>query len=225
MRPVIMMVSSTRGFASARTELGRTLRRWLARALAVWLLLAAGLSAAGAAELTGLRTERADDGIYLSAQLKFDLPAAVEDALLKGIALIFVVEAEVYRERWYWSDKRVASASRGLRLAYQPLTRRWRISQANEAGGLDRVALAQSFDTLAEALSVIKSISQWKIADSAEVDAGNHSLEFRFRLDLTALPRPFQIGMAGQRDWQIVIERTQRLRLDKRAAEPPPADK
>lgn len=220
-----MTVFSTRGFASRGAEATRPARAWLACLLALALLLAWCAGAARAAELTALRTERGEDGIYLSANVRFDMPNAIEEALLKGIALIFVVEAEIYRERWYWTDKRVASASRSLRLAYQPLTRRWRLSQGGEAGGPGRVALAQSYDSLPEALAAIERISQWKIAEPGDVDGSSHVLQFRFRLDLGALPRPFQIGMAGQREWQISLERSQRLRLDRRQADAPPADK
>jgi hypothetical protein len=47
-------------------------------------------------------------------------------------------------------------------------------------------------------------------------------MDFRFRLDPGQLPRPFQIGIAGQKDWQIVAERRQSLRLPpvRRAGEP-----
>jgi len=192
--------------------------------LAACALLLAGWAAAGAAELSSLRTERQDDGIYLSATVKFELSPVVEDALLKGIPLIFVAEAEIYRSRWYWTDKRVALASRSLRLAYQPLTRRWRLSQA-DGSSAPRVALAQSYDSLAEAQGAIERISSWKIAESSEVDASEHFLNFRFRLDLSQLPRPFQIGMAGQREWQIALERSQRLRLERRGDYPQAADK
>ena len=193
--------------------------RWLA---AAWLLLAA-VAPLRAAELLSLRTERLDDGIYLSANVGFELPPVVEDALVKGLSLIFVAEAEIYRERWYWTDKKVASASRSLRLVYQPLTRRWRVSLAGEGSG--RVALAQNHDTLAEALASVQRISRWEIAELANVDASNHSLTFRFRLDLSQLPRPFQMGIAGQREWQIGIERSQRLQLEGRATEPAAAEK
>lgn len=188
------------------------------------LLSVAGLGQALAIELTALRTERVDDGIYLSANVQFELPPVVEDALLRGIALIFVTEAEIYRERWYWTDKRIAAATRSLRLAYQPLTRRWRVSQGGEPGaGL--VALAQSYDTLAEALTAVERVARWRIAEAADVDSSNHTLDFRFRLDLSQLPRPFQIGIAGQREWQISIERSQRLRLEKRAPEAPAGER
>ncbi len=175
-------------------------------------------SLAGAAELGQLRTERSDDSVFLTASVKFELPAVVEEALLKGIPLFFVVEADIYRDRWYWMDKRVAGAARTIRLAYQPLTRRWRVNIAaghsNSAQG-GRATLNQNYDTLAEALSAIERVARWKIAEPGEVEPGSpHTLDFRFRLDLTQLPRPFQIGVAGQRDWAIAVELTQRLRLE-----------
>lgn len=214
-----MTASSTPACASAGPEARLRWRRALARLLAGWLLLGACLGAGRAAELTTLRTERADDGIFLTANVSFELPPVVEDALMRGIALIFVVEADIYRERWYWTDKKVATASRSLRLAYQPLTRRWRLSQGSDAGGVGRVALAQTYDSLTEALGAIERVARWKIAEPGDVDGSNHWLQFRFRLDLAQLPRPFQIGIAGQREWQISLERSQRLRLERRPVE------
>ena len=37
---------------------------------------------------------------------------------------------------------------------------------------------------------------------------------FRFRLDNTQLPRPFQIGVAGHSDWNLSIERSVRLPVE-----------
>lgn len=183
------------------------------------LLLVWGLSVARAADVAQLRVERIEDGVYLSANMRLELPPPVEDALLKGISLIFVAEAEIYRERWYWTDKRVSQASRSLRLSFQPLTRRWRLSQGatDGAGQAGRVSLSQQFDTLAEALSALENLARWRIAEAADVDPGTaHQLSFRFRLDVGQLPRPFQIGIAGQKDWQVVVEQRQPLRLQTR---------
>ncbi|MGH6638107.1 MAG: DUF4390 domain-containing protein [Polaromonas sp.] len=182
------------------------------------LLLAQGQSAALATEITQLRVERADDGVHLSAQVRFDLPPVVEDALLKGIPMFFVAEADIYRERWYWTDPRVASAARTLRLAYQPLTRRWRVNIASglitNSAGL-RATLNQNYETLAEALSAIQRVARWKIAEASEVDPdATHKLDFSFRLDLSQLPRPFQIGVAGQREWAISAQVKERLKLE-----------
>jgi hypothetical protein len=118
------------------------------------VLLAWAPGPASATEITQLRVERGDDGVHLSALVRFDLPLVVEDALLKGIPMFFVVEADIYRDRWYWTDPRVASAARTIRLAYQPLTRRWRVNIASglitSSSGL-RATLNQNYETLSEA--------------------------------------------------------------------------
>ena len=166
------------------------------------------------AEVNQLLVERKPDAIVLSAALKFELPSAVEDALHKGVPMFFVAEADIYRARWYWYDKKVMTAERHIRLAFQPLTRRWRINVASGTitpGSLG-LALNQSFDSLADALGAVKRFSNWKIADSGDIDAAQkHSVEFRFRLDLSQLPRPFQIGVLGQADWNILATATQTL--------------
>ena len=189
----------------------------------VCLLLAPSPSAAAPTEITQLRVERADDGVYLSANVRFDVPAVVEDALLKGIAIFFVVEADIYRDRWYWTDPRVASAARTLRLAYQPLTGRWRVNIVSglitSSSGL-RATLNQNYETLPEALSAIQRLTRWKIADASEIEAdANYALDLNFRLDLSQLPRPFQIGVAGQRDWTISAQLKDQLRLTPAAVE------
>ena len=179
------------------------------------LLATTGVRAeTSAAEITQMRLERDAEGIYLFATLRVDLPAAVEEALVKGVPMYFVAEAEVMRHRWYWSDKVVASVQRHMRLAYQPLTRRWRLNVAsgvitNSSMGM---TLNQSFDTLAEAMTAVRRLSGWKVADASVLDPGStHKVELRFALDLAQLPRPFQIGAFGQSDWTISARAMQQI--------------
>ncbi|WP_255369034.1 DUF4390 domain-containing protein [Polaromonas sp. OV174] len=190
--------------------------RWLL-GLCLCVLWLPGQSVAASTEISQLRVERAEDGVYLSALVRFELPSVVEDALLKGIPVFFVVEADLYRERWYWADKQVASAARTLRLAYQPLTRRWRVNIASglitSSAGL-RASLNQNYETMDEALAAIQRVARWKIAEAADVDPeAEYKLDLNFRLDLSQLPRPFQIGVSGQRDWTISAQLKERLKL------------
>ena len=175
--------------------------------LLVWLLLACTVAHAQVqTEVSQLRVERTDEELQLSAQLQFEISTAVEEALVKGIPMVFVISADVVKERWYWYDKKLVAAERFMRLAYQPLTRRWRLNVSsgpvvNNGVGL---ALNQSFDTLAQALSAMKRIAKWKIAEAADIDlSGKYKLDFRFKLDLSQLPRPFQIGALGQSEWDV----------------------
>lgn len=194
-------------------------RRWLERCVC-WLAAALLLAApawvrAQGAEVTQLRLERTEEGVLLSASVGFELPPAVEDALLKGIPMFFVADASLLRDRWYWYDKHIAGGSRHMRLSYQPLTRRWRLQVSPTPIGSSGLALGQSFDTQEEALAAVRHISRWKIAELSDLEPdAKYSVDFRFRLDVSQLPRPFQIGAVGQSDWNIVAGRNQRLALE-----------
>jgi hypothetical protein len=186
--------------------------------LAAWLLLAVLLLgwapawAQPAAEVAQLKVERTDEGVFLSTSVRFELPPPVDEALAKGIPMYFVAEATLYQDRWYWYDKRVTGAQRHMRLSYQPLTRRWRLQVSASPIGHSGLALGQTFDTRDEALAAVQRISQWKIAEHGELEAdARYNVEFRFRLDISQLPRPFQIGAVGQADWNISATRNQRL--------------
>lgn len=170
------------------------------------------------ATVTQMRLEQGDDGVYLAAAVDFELPTLVQDVLDKGIAIHFVAEAELFRQRWYWSDRKMVQVSRYMRVAYQPLTRRWRLNVApvpiagNAGFG---VSLNQNFETLDEALDAVKRIGRMRLGDAAEIsDEVTHPMVFRFRLDTSQLPRPFQIGVVGLADWDIAAERIARLAVE-----------
>jgi len=183
------------------------------------LPLSAAAQGRVAPAVTQMRLEQADDGVYLTAAVQFELPSLVEEVLDKGIAIYFVAEAEVFQERWYWTDRKVAQVTRHMRLAYQPLTRRWRLNVSpvpiTGTAGFG-VSLNQNFDSLADAMDAVKRIGRLRLGDAAEIgDEPTHQVVFRFRLDTSQLPRPFQIGVVGQADWNIVVERNAKLALEK----------
>ena len=166
-------------------------------------------------EISQLRLERGEDGVLLSASVKFELPTVIDDALAKGIPMFFVAEAVLFRDRWYWYDKQVAGVARHMRLSYQPLTRRWRLVVSPTPIGNSGLALGQTFDTREEAMAAVQRISHWKVAETGDLDPeARYNVDFRFRLDLSQLPRPFQIGAVGHADWNIAAMRNQRLSIE-----------
>lgn len=182
--------------------------------LVLWCL---GLSAARAQHhgaVSDLQLDPQPEGLFLSATLQLDLPDIVKDALYKGISVHFISEAEVVRQRWYWSDKVVAHSSRFLRLSYQPLTRRWRLVQSPTPfapSGLG-VSLGQNFDTLSDALASMERIARWKIAEEGQIEEGvPYLVNFQFRLDTSQLPRPLQIGAVGRSGWTLVLSHSTQL--------------
>jgi hypothetical protein len=143
------------------------------------------------------------EGIELDFSVRIELSRAVEDALARGVPIYFVAQAELYRNRWYWRDDRIARVSRSWRLAYQPLTGSWRLG----IGGLN-----QSFATQGEALAAMSRIANWRLADVAQIDPdARHYVEFSFRLDTSQLPSPMQIGLPGSAEWSLGVERTVRV--------------
>ena len=160
-------------------------------------------ASAPAIELLTLRLQRADGALSLDFAARIHLSRAVEEALQRGVPVYFTAQAQLLRNRWYWRDERVARVQRTWRLAFQPLTYSWRVG----FGGLN-----QTQATLEEALASLSRLSDWKIADLAQVDPDSrHYVEFSFRLDTSQLPGPMQFGLTTQADWTLGVERTLRL--------------
>lgn len=212
------------GLASTLREWGR--KRFFWHLWVVCALLWAGVAPARAADVAQLGLSRNAEGLFLSATVNVVLAPSMEDALARSVPLYFVVQADVLRERWYWSDKRVAGASRTYRLAYQPLSRHWRVSVASGSGpgGALQYALHQNHDSLSVALSSITKMSGWQVAEAARL-AGESDLvlDFRFKLDLALLPRPFQLGMNAQNEWNLDVRRRMGV-PEVSAAVPAPAE-
>ena len=223
---VNMTVFITHCWKSVQSKLnvvGRTGFCLRALLLFSWLLGAALLPAAAqtpantAVEVTELRLERTDGALLLQSSLRLDLSSTVEDALQKGMPIYFVTEVELMRDRWYWYDKRVGNATRHYRLAYQPLTRKWRLNVSRDPIGAVGLAssLSQTFETLPEALSAIRRTVNWKLADLSDIEIDNKlTLSFKFRLDVSQLPRPFQMMAGSQAEWNLSAQKMMRLSAD-----------
>jgi len=168
-------------------------------------------------EVTELRLGRSEGALLLQSSLRLDLSTIVEDALQKGMPLYFLAEVEITRDRWYWIDKKINNVSRHYRLAYQPLTRLWRLNVSREPIGSVGIAssLSQSFETLPEALAAIRRTVNWKVADLSDIEADSkYTLIFKFRLDVSQLARPFQMTAGSNAEWNLATQKTLRLPTD-----------
>ena len=201
-----------------RGDTAGALRRTCAvLALVLACLLWAGAVGAQAIEATEARIEYQDNGFDLTASFDFDLPPALEDALNKGISLYFMVEFQLTRPRWYWFDEKPVNTSRTIRLSYQPLTRQYRVS----TGGLQ-----VPFARLKSALQFIQRVHGWRVFDRGAVKPGeSYHAEVRMKLDLSQLPKPFQINAVNTREWNLASDWrrfTYTVPTDLNAPPPPP---
>lgn len=136
-------------------------------------------------------------GLYLDVNVEFDLPRSVQDALNRGIPLYFVTEFTIERQRWYWVNKPIVEASLLTRLSYSPLTRQYRLSR----GGL-----SQSFDSLSETLSILKSLHGWRVSEDPVIENPEDCVaEVMVRLDTEQLPLPMQVTI-GENDWDLTSD-------------------
>jgi len=173
----------------------RLLERGLrAIVLALALLLPAAANAGGI-EVKQAGLKPTDDGYALAADFAIDLGPRFEEAVSRGVPLHFLLEFDLTRARWYWSNEHVAGRTISYRLAYNALTRHYRLS----AG-----ALHQNFDSLADALRALGRITSLPVVDKGELKPGEaYSAALRLSLDRSQLPKPFQVDAIGNKEWQM----------------------
>lgn len=142
-----------------------------------------------------------ESSINLSARFNVSLTPALEQALQNGLSLPFTFEFQLVRPRVYaWfrqlSDWFEPTATLTKRLSYHTLTRQYRVSQ----GGISR-----NFATLPEALAALGIIGGWSALESTSAtrDPADFAGRIRLRLDLSLLPKPYQLAALGQADWRL----------------------
>lgn len=168
---------------------------WLAAlAAALWLFIAAPAQAEGI-EVKKAALVAAEDGYFLEADFDIALTPTLEDALNKGVPLYFLLEFELIRPRWYWLNEKLANARQQYRMSYYALTRQYRVGVGT---------LYQNFSSLPEALGALSRVRLREIAEPGALGKGSsYTAALRLRLDTSQLPRPFQIGVVGSRDWSL----------------------
>jgi len=166
------------------------------RGLTQLLLLAAlwaGAAPAAELEVKSASVAAGDEGYVLDADFAIALSPRLEDIIVHGVPLFFVVEFELTRARWYWFDEQAAARSRTFRVYYHALTRQYRVSFG---------ALHQNFPSLADALRTLERIREWQVADKGALRTGQaYQAKVRMHLDVSQLPRPLQVTAIGSRDW------------------------
>jgi len=158
-------------------------------------------SAAASAEGIKLKSadlERVDSDWLLNATFQIELTPGLEDAVQKGVVLYFQTEFDLTRSRWYWFDEKPALAQRLTRLSYQPMTQQYRIASEG---------ITFSARTMFEALQAVGSIGGWRVIDNNQIDSSkSYTAALRMTLDLSKLPKPFQVNALNNRDWNVTSD-------------------
>ena len=146
-------------------------------------------------KIKSFELERVDSDWLLNASFQIELSPSLEDAVQKGVVLYFQTEFDLTRSRWYWFDEKSALAQKQTRLSYQPLAQQYRIASEG---------FTFSAQTISEALQAVGSIGGWAVIDNRQLDAGkSYTASLRMILDLSKLPKPFQVNALNNRDWNL----------------------
>jgi len=146
-------------------------------------------------KIKSFELERVDNDWLLNASFQIELSPGLEDAVQKGVVLYFQTEFDLTRSRWYWFDEKSALAQRQTRLSYQPLTQQYRIASEG---------FTFSAKTISEALQAVGSIGGWRVIESSQIDSNkSYMASLRMSLDLSKLPKPFQVNALNNRDWNV----------------------
>lgn len=158
------------------------------------MLLSATVHAEGI-QIKSVVIDAVDEGYQFDADFEIVLSPKLERALEKGIVLYFVTELNLMNSRWYWLDERVSQSRVREGLSYYALTRQYRLS---------RGTLSQNFGTLKEALQALGRVRDRPIIASSELKPDTeYTVELRMRLDISALPKPFQVETLSSREWDL----------------------
>lgn len=174
--------------------MSQSIKQFILCSLLALNLFSAAASAEGI-KIKSAELERVDNDWLLNATFQIELTPGLEDAVQKGVVLYFQTEFDLTRSRWYWFDEKPALALRQTRLSYQPMTQQYRIASEG---------LTFSAKTMSEALQTVGSFGGWRVIDNNQIDPSkSYTAALRMTLDLSKLPKPFQVNALNNRDWNV----------------------
>lgn len=131
----------------------------------------------------------------MNADFNVDLNRTLEEALERGVILFFVIESRVWRPRWWWFNESIATTQETRKLSYNALTRQYRLSEGEHY---------QNFSALDDAEVALASLRNKVLARANAFDKEkSYRASVRIWLDVTQLPKPFQVKAVTATDWKL----------------------
>ena len=142
----------------------------------------------------------------MSLDSEIMLNATLEQALEKGIVLYFVTKFSLIDSRWYWLNDEVARSKYRVGLRYYALTRQYH---------LNNPLFSYSYNSLREALQALGQLRDYPVTVKSELKQdADYIASLRISLDLTRMPKPFQVEALGSSQWNLGSEKLEwRMRL------------
>lgn len=125
-----------------------------------------------------------EDEYFLNANVDVKFGEEIEQTLLKGFELHFILEFQLASPRKYWFDDEIVTITYPVTLTYHPLSRQFLMTQAG---------VQKAFATLQEVLNEFANFRQIKVIKKSEVEKGElYKALLLLRLDSKKLPKTIQ---------------------------------
>lgn len=178
-------------------RMGQGIAQFVATCLCALLLFGGTDAYAGNITISDARAEVVNDIVHLDLDLEFEFNPEVIDALRSGIAVEFAIDVEFNRTRWYWINDEVAHSKHRYRVAYQPLSEQYLLT--NVITGDRRTLLG--FDDVIATLSRLRGLPL--VETSSFKPRRKYVSAVQVRLDIEALPAPMRPLAYFSRAWRM----------------------
>jgi hypothetical protein len=170
------------------------------------LLLPVTIAQAEDIRIKSVNVAAVEQNYVISVDAEIALNATLEQALEKGIVLYFVTKLSLVDSRWFWLNDEVARGKLRVGLRYYALTRQYHLNYPS---------FSQSFNTLKEALQVLGQLREYPLTVKSELKQDvDYIASLRIWLDLTRMPKPFQVEALGSSQWNLSSDRLEwRMKL------------
>lgn len=131
----------------------------------------------------------------LDADIDIQIGKGLEEALNKGVVLVFLYEVQIVRPVKYWFDDEIVTERREISLSFHALTKQYLLQFPQQQ---------KSFDTLADARRELGTLNAWRIAPHAAIEKNQvYKAALKMHLDTSKLPKALQVDALGESDWEL----------------------
>ncbi len=181
------------------TVLRKLSKFFIAIAFAVITLCPVASFADSNITIDSAKIDRSGNYYRLTTTQSLDFSDNLLDKLHRGIPLYFKTELEITSRQLIWFDMTALSKTRTVKLSYNVLTRQYSVY----ISGL----LQRTYRSLGNAISAIRYQPSWAFADTSDLSENeNYDVAIRTSLDVSQLPKPFQINVLNNRDWGLTSD-------------------
>ena len=168
--------------------------------LAAYLLFAPHWAAAAGVFVRTAETFLLEEVYRLNANVDFRLNSSVIEALHNGVTLPLNMQIEIARKRSYMWDETIATVSQQFLLAYEPLPRRYAVTNINNGS-------ITFYSSLYDAIDAIGAIKNLRLIDAKALEPGSSYVgSIRSFLDIDRLPIALRMIAYANSNWRLGSE-------------------